>query len=161
MNELEALPRVDVRVEAFRKYESVLAGAIQTGTCEVSALELCQRRINARTFIARIRDALLGYNTYHYPSVALDACPRPVRMKFLEGPGWVLVKYLGDPKPMPASPFDQGAIRAACLILSTGQEMCERVFECPPSAIVFFQSLEEDYSVCVRIAGERATVSKV
>lgn len=57
------IPRVDLREPAFRKYERFIAAACN-GTITVNPLD----GQNTNTFVCRLRDAILGYERYHYPS---------------------------------------------------------------------------------------------
>ena len=63
----DKLPRLDLREEAFRKYESYISRAISGSYTLNPQLDLA-KPMNPHTFCTRFRDAILGYRRYHYPS---------------------------------------------------------------------------------------------
>lgn len=65
MNNPNALPRFDLREKAFRRYEKYIAQACQDVVIMHPFLDL---GIKQDSFVARFKDAVLGYLRYRYDS---------------------------------------------------------------------------------------------
>lgn len=76
---IDAMPRVDLREKAFRKYERYINRALEQ-TYELDpGVEL---NMKPATFIARFKDAILGFQRYRYDSILFrqDADFRAIRL---------------------------------------------------------------------------------
>lgn len=107
------LPRKDLRLPAFRRYESYIAcGLIAPTTINPHTTE----NLAPSTFIARFRDAILARKKFNYPS---EYIPSNVSLETLtidELPGGlVLIQNKTDDKPnvqMPEDPYSETKIIA-------------------------------------------------
>jgi len=70
----DALPRPDLQEPAFRKYERYIARALERSYRIDPMIEL---HVTPRTFIARFKDAILGFQRYNYTSTSI---PRSAAM---------------------------------------------------------------------------------
>jgi hypothetical protein len=63
------LPRPDLREPAFRRYEIYISKIVNEGS--FICFPQYDMHIKPRTFIARFRDAILGFQRYHYDSFVI------------------------------------------------------------------------------------------
>src|SRR5260370_30569193 len=63
---VDVLPRYDLREKAFKKYERYINQALHEAYTFDPILVM---QVRPTTFICRFRDAILGFQRYHYPSI--------------------------------------------------------------------------------------------
>lgn len=68
----KVLPRRDLRIEAFRKYEEYIARGCVASFYIDPKLE-CKPPYSPATFVARFRDAILAKTRFNYPSLLIPA----------------------------------------------------------------------------------------
>lgn len=71
--ETDSLPRWELREPQCRRFESIIASAAKFGSITVDPgqsrnLPGARKGMNSRTFCCRLKDAILGFRKYNYPS---------------------------------------------------------------------------------------------
>lgn len=100
MNNDKVLPRRDLRIEAFRKYEEFIArGCI--ASFYLDPKQECKPPYSPATFVARFRDAILAKTRFNYPSLLI---PPTFNLSNLEAQeladGRVLIKNKTETAPI-------------------------------------------------------------
>lgn len=159
-SEVYKLPRIDLRVEAFRKYEPLIGRA-----CYGSFTHTLNSRIKPRTFITRFKDAILGFERYHYPSTLIPPNANLRAIKLFElSDGNVLVENTkADLAKMSALPSasDHDKVVKTCSQLGNGELEGPVYFTYSPEDVRFLSELNEHFDVEVSFPPTQAGVVSI